>query len=105
MWLPFRASPTGMCSDWELNWQLFVSQAGAQSTEPHQPGQYFIFSIVEQYSIVYHTVIHLAVDGHLDSFCILPITNMLLCTFVCKFFGKRVFISLGYRQEWNSWVT
>ena len=29
----------GMCSDWELNRQPFGSQAGTQSTEPHQPGQ------------------------------------------------------------------
>ena len=28
----------GMCPDWELNQQPFGSQAGAQSTEPHQPG-------------------------------------------------------------------
>ena len=28
----------GTCCDWELNQQPFGSQAGAQSTEPHQPG-------------------------------------------------------------------
>ena len=28
----------GMCPDWELNWWPFGSKAGAQSTEPHQPG-------------------------------------------------------------------
>ena len=28
----------GMCSDQELNQQCFGSQAGTQSTEPHQPG-------------------------------------------------------------------
>ena len=28
----------GMCPDWELNWQPFGSQAGAQSTETYQPG-------------------------------------------------------------------
>ena len=28
----------GMCPDWELNQQPFDSQAGAQSTESHQPG-------------------------------------------------------------------
>ena len=39
-----RASPTGdlahkpgMCPDWESNRQPFSSQAGAPSTEPHQP--------------------------------------------------------------------
>ena len=37
----------GMCPDWESNWQPFDSQAGTQSTEPHQPGQnfFFLFSI------------------------------------------------------------
>ena len=41
-----RVSPTGdlacnpgMCPDWESNQQSFHSQASAQSTEPHQPGQ------------------------------------------------------------------
>ena len=45
VWLPLPAPPTGdlarnpgMCPDWELNWQPFGSQAGTQSTEPHQPG-------------------------------------------------------------------
>ena len=28
----------GMRPDWEANWQPLGSQAGAQSTEPHQPG-------------------------------------------------------------------
>ena len=28
----------GMCPDWEQNQRPFGSQAGAQSTEPHQPG-------------------------------------------------------------------
>ena len=39
-----RAPPTGdlacnpgMCPDWESNQRSFGSQAGAQSTEPHQP--------------------------------------------------------------------
>ena len=27
----------GMCPDWELNQRPFGSQAGTQSTEPHQP--------------------------------------------------------------------
>ena len=29
----------GMCPDWESNWRPFGSQAGTQSTEPHQPVQ------------------------------------------------------------------
>ena len=32
------ANNPGMCPDWESNRQPFGSQAGAQSTEPHQPG-------------------------------------------------------------------
>ena len=32
----------GTCPDWELNWRPFGLQAGAQSTQPHQPGlKYF----------------------------------------------------------------
>ena len=30
---------TGMCPDWDSNWQPFGSQTSTQSTEPHQPGQ------------------------------------------------------------------
>ena len=48
--LLFTRAPTenlalnrGMCPDWESNPQLFSSQAGAQSTEPHQPGLNYIF--------------------------------------------------------------
>ena len=29
----------GMCPDWDSNWQPYCSQAGAQSTKPHQPGR------------------------------------------------------------------
>ena len=43
MWLPLTC-PTedvaynpGMCPDWELNQQPFGSEAGTQSTQPHQP--------------------------------------------------------------------
>ena len=28
----------GVCPDWESTWRPFGSQAGTQSTEPHQPG-------------------------------------------------------------------
>ena len=40
-WLPLTNDLTcdpGMCPDWELNHWPFNLQAGAQSTEPHQPG-------------------------------------------------------------------
>ena len=30
----------GMCPGWESNQRPIGSQAGAQSTEPHQPGQF-----------------------------------------------------------------
>ena len=30
----------GMCPDWESNPRTFGLQAGAQSTEPHQPGPF-----------------------------------------------------------------
>ena len=45
MWLHLMHPPTedldhnpGMCPDWELNQWPSSSQAGAQSTEPRQPG-------------------------------------------------------------------
>ena len=36
----------GMCPDWELNRRSFGSQAGTQSTEPHQPGPKSLIYIV-----------------------------------------------------------
>ena len=45
MWLPIHMPPTGdlahqpgMCPHWESSWRPSGSQAGSQSTEPHQPG-------------------------------------------------------------------
>ena len=38
----------GTCPDWELNWQPFGLQAGAQSTELHQPGLKF-YIVTEKY--------------------------------------------------------
>ena len=45
VWLPIMhpqrgARTPGMCPDWESKQQPFGLQAGAQSTEPHQPGPY-----------------------------------------------------------------
>ena len=48
VWLPHTPPPPtgdlahnrGMCPNWESNWWLFASQAGTQSTEPHQPGRF-----------------------------------------------------------------
>ena len=37
----------GMCPDWESDWPPFGLQAGAQSTEPHQPGLYFKIKIIK----------------------------------------------------------
>ena len=34
----------GRWPDWELNWQPFGSQAGAQSSEPYQPGLKYIYN-------------------------------------------------------------
>ena len=36
----YLACNPGMCPDWELSQPPFGSQAGTQSTEPHQWGQY-----------------------------------------------------------------
>ena len=33
----------GMCPDWESNRPPLGLQAGTQSTEPHQPGQYILY--------------------------------------------------------------
>ena len=50
-----RTTPTGdlahnpgMCPDWESSPRPFGSQAGTQSTEPHQPGLpfFFLFQII-----------------------------------------------------------
>ena len=51
VWLPLLSSPRepacnpGMCSDWELNQQLFGLQPGTQSTETHEPGLKIIFQL------------------------------------------------------------
>ena len=38
-----QAHNPGLCPDWESKWHPFGSQAVAQSTEPHQPGQMMLF--------------------------------------------------------------
>ena len=43
------AGNPGLCPDWESNWWPFLSQADAQSTEPHQTGCKCIFLIMSQY--------------------------------------------------------
>ena len=84
----------GMCLDWELKQWLFGSQAGVQSTEPHQPGQhsdllvpaqslllgsrlmfptfYWISllrcSLKNNFKSAHHIFSNLFTPGHLDSF-------------------------------------
>ena len=36
---------SSMCPEWEPNWQRFGLRAGAQSTEPQQPGHLPIFTL------------------------------------------------------------
>ena len=38
----------GMCPDWELNLHPGVLQAGTQSTEPHQSGQYGAALLIQE---------------------------------------------------------
>ena len=40
------ACSPGMCPDWESNRRPFGSQAGARSTEPHQPGPKYVLKLV-----------------------------------------------------------
>ena len=51
---PYRdlACNPGMCPDWEWNQQPFGSQAGIQSTEPHQPEHSLTFNSV--FILVFH---------------------------------------------------
>ena len=42
----------GMCHDWESNWLRFDLQAGAQSTEPQQPGLINYFYLSDQLYIL-----------------------------------------------------
>ena len=44
----------GMCPDWESNQQPFVWQAGAQSTEPHQPGPGFSLFLEKNIFPMFH---------------------------------------------------
>ena len=57
----------GTCPDWESNQQPSASQAGAQSTEPHQPGLQFHFreriSECLLYSYLYK---HLPLETHMQ---------------------------------------
>ena len=53
VWLPLKCPPTGdlarnpgMCPDWQSNQWPFGSQAGTQSTEPHQPGLILFLCVV-----------------------------------------------------------
>ena len=43
------ACNSGMCPDWESNFRPSSLQAGAQSTEPHQPGLKLSFILLGQY--------------------------------------------------------
>ena len=49
------AGNPGICSDRELNWWTFDSQASTLSTEPHQSGPYFVVLRVDVVAIFCYT--------------------------------------------------
>ena len=50
VWLPLThlACTPGMCPEWESNWWPFGSQACTQSTEPHHPGPFSVWSVIDK---------------------------------------------------------
>ena len=46
------AGRPGVCPDWELNWRPLSSQAGTQSTEPHQAALFASFWKISYLSCV-----------------------------------------------------
>ena len=70
----------GMCPDWESNQRPFGLQAGAQSTEPHQPGlkiycsvevkmKFHILSLNKNYAQLCWDIHYTSVPS--NSFCVL----------------------------------
>ena len=55
---PNLARNPGRCPDWESNQRPFGLQAGAQSTEPHQPGLCFSYSYNPYYVLLYTEMPH-----------------------------------------------
>ena len=51
------ASNPGMCPDWELNRQPFVSQAGPQSIEPHQSGLKYTYFFSRFFFLINHCIL------------------------------------------------
>ena len=67
--LPLGTPPTedlahnpGMCPDWESNQRSFDSQAGTQSTEPHQPGLLLFLRVID---VTFCSVIQQALTEYL----------------------------------------
>ena len=94
-------SPTGdlarnpdMCPDWEFNQRPFGSQAGTQSTEPHQPGEIclLIFTIYSEHSEQLST--------HLDIFSATSFLRMALNMILgCNCILCRLALELPYRSQ------
>ena len=86
LWLPLEpptgdlACNTGMCPDWELNQRLFGSQAGAQSTESHQPG---LLSFI---------VLHFCTCGHQRAWLIISLSYNALI----RFLGWRSYVGIQW---------
>ena len=67
----------GKCPDWESNQQPFGSQAGTQSTEPHQPGELPIILVlpyeIGQLTLDYGDVGNLEIKMLFRNILILPL--------------------------------
>ena len=87
----------GMCPDSESNQRYFGLQAGAQFTEPHQPGLTLLYCIVVSYVLPGTAVLWLCLDYNL--------LEIGTCFFLCLHSGRDLVCvySLIMRDE-NSQV-
>ena len=79
------AYSAGICPDWESNQRLFGSQAGAQSTEPHQPGPDLLFSNL---SVLF-------VEPYIDLD-----TVQCMCMYSCA----CMCVCIGLKYMWQNWL-
>ena len=90
----------GMCPEWELNRQPFSSQAGTQSTEPHQPGPEDIF-----FSLLLETGRERESQRCLDQRSFAPQLGIKPATQLCALTGNRTYSLLVMGLHVNQQAT
>ena len=83
--------------DWESNWRPFGSQAGTQSTEPHQPGSNLYFLNPSLFPLI--PLIFLLSSNNQNVLCVYQSVFVLCICLCCFLYDFKIILERQRKEE------